>query len=166
MWWNPIFISTVTKSSLGSISWATVLRCVKYNVACQNYQQTRDVDPMLVQFWPTIYDAGPASNQHWFNALCLLGFGSGSGYCWRQLQADTDPMSVKCWVSIAVVGQYPFSPSQYFMLAVPACWLYRHDALNQSWGDVGPQSVMLAHIQRGAKHDTVTKYWANVGSTS
>ena len=24
---------------------------------------------------------------------------------------------------------------------------------------------MLAHIQRGAKQDTVTQYWANVGST-
>ena len=26
-------------------------------------------------------------------------------------------MSVKCWVSVAGAGQYPFSPSQYFMLA-------------------------------------------------
>ena len=25
-------------------------------------------------------------------------------------------MSVKCWVSVAGAGQYPFSPSQYFML--------------------------------------------------
>ena len=40
---------------------------------------------------------------------------------------------------------------------------YRQDALNQSWVNVGP-SVTLAHIQRGAKHDTVTQYWANVGS--
>ena len=29
-------------------------------------------DPMLVQCWPTVCDARPASNQHWFNALCLL----------------------------------------------------------------------------------------------
>ena len=26
-------------------------------------------------------------------------------------------MSVKCWASVAGAGQYPFSPSQYFMLA-------------------------------------------------
>ena len=43
---------------------------------------------------------------------------------------------------------------------------YRHAALNQSWVDVGPPSVTLAHIQPGAKHDTLAQYWANVGSTS
>ena len=39
---------------------------------------------------------------------------SGSAYCWLRVQADTDPMSVKCWAS--VTGQYPFSPSLYFMI--------------------------------------------------
>ena len=34
--------------------------------------QTRDVDPMLAQCWPTVCDADPVSNQHWFNASCLL----------------------------------------------------------------------------------------------
>ena len=29
-----------------------------------------------------------------------------------------------------------------------------------------PPSVMLAHIQRGVKHDTVTQYWVNVCSAS
>ena len=38
--------------------------------------------------------------------------------CWRPVQADTDPMSVKHWASFGA-GQYPFSPGQYFMLAVP-----------------------------------------------
>ena len=67
---------------------------------------------------------------------------SGISYCWRRLQADTDPMSVKCWASVAGAGQYPFSPSQYFMLPVPACWRYRHDVLNQSWVcDADPHSV-------------------------
>ena len=32
--------------------------------------------------------------------------------------AGSDPLSVKCWASVASVGQYPFSPSQFFMLAV------------------------------------------------
>ena len=57
---------------------------------------------------------------------------SGIAYCWPRLQAATDPMSVKCWASVAGAGQYPFSPSQYFMLPVPVCWRYGHDALNQN----------------------------------
>ena len=57
---------------------------------------------------------------------------SGIVYCWPRLQADTDPMSVKCWASVAGAGQYPLSPSQYFMLPVPTCWQYGHDASNQS----------------------------------
>ena len=88
----------------------------------------------------------------------------GISYFWLPLQADTNPMAFKLWASVAGAGQYPFSPSQYFMLPVPACWRYGHDALNQSWVDVGPPYVTLAHIQRGAKHDTVTQYWANVAS--
>ena len=27
----------------------------------------------LTQCWPTICDAGPASNQHWYNASCFVG---------------------------------------------------------------------------------------------
>ena len=38
-----------------------------------NTPSKHDADPMLVQCWPTICDAGPTSDQHWFNALCLLG---------------------------------------------------------------------------------------------
>ena len=47
-------------------------RCAKHNVACQHSKQTRYVDPMLAQCWPTDCDAGSVSSQHWFNALCLL----------------------------------------------------------------------------------------------
>ena len=66
-------------------------------------------------------------------------------------------------LSIACAGQYSLSPSQYFMLPVPACWRYGHDALNRSWVNVCPPSVTMAHIQCGAKHDKVTQYRANVG---
>ena len=38
--------------------------CAKHNVACQHSQQTQDIDPMLIQCWPTVCDAGPPSNQH------------------------------------------------------------------------------------------------------
>ena len=34
-----------------------------------------DVDPMLVQCWSTVCDAGPTLNQHWFNVWCLLVIG-------------------------------------------------------------------------------------------
>ena len=147
---------------------------------------------MLFQCWPTVSDAGPASNQHWFNASCLLGcvqpskhktfvyhlynvgptsnrlvqmlyrcfvFAGNSiwsciAYCWRRLQADTDPMSIKCWASVAGAGQYPFSPStsccRYLNAGGTGMMLWTKAGLMLT-----PQSVMLAHIQRGAKHDTV-----------
>ena len=122
---------------------------------------------MLIQCWLTICDAGTAltstgSTPRVCWAALNNSWSAGSAYCWRRVQANT----TKCWASVAVAGQYPFSPSQYFMLAVPACWRYRHDALNQGWVNVGPPSVTLAHIQHGTKHDTVTQYWANVDSAS
>ena len=36
-------------------------------------QQSRDVNPMTVQCWPTVCDAGPALKQLWVNVSCLLG---------------------------------------------------------------------------------------------
>ena len=36
-------------------------------------QQTRDIEPMLVQCWASVVDDGPALNQHWVNVSCLLG---------------------------------------------------------------------------------------------
>ena len=35
-------------------------------------QQTRDVDPMVVQCWATGCAAGPTLNHHWVNDPCLL----------------------------------------------------------------------------------------------
>ena len=70
----------------------------------QRRRRWADVVPMLYKY---VVFAGKSS---W----------SGIAYCWWRLQADTDPMSVKCWASLAGAGQYPFSPSQYFMLAVRA----------------------------------------------
>ena len=36
-------------------------------------QQTRDVQPMLVQCWTSVEDDGPTLYQHWLNVSCLLG---------------------------------------------------------------------------------------------
>ena len=58
-----------------------------------------------------------------YNCFVFAGNSSwpGIAYCWRWLQADTNPMSAKCWASVAGAGQYPFSPKQYFMLRAPVC---------------------------------------------
>ena len=37
------------------------------------FQQTRDIEPMLVQYWADVVDGGPTSNQHWLNVSCFLG---------------------------------------------------------------------------------------------
>ena len=51
-----------------------VLSGIYYSVLVLVYAPSKhDVDQMLVQCWRTVCDAGPASNQHWFNASCLLG---------------------------------------------------------------------------------------------
>ena len=36
-------------------------------------QQTRHIDLMLNQRWPTVYDGGPTLVQHCVGASCLLG---------------------------------------------------------------------------------------------
>ena len=35
-------------------------------------QQTRDVHPLLVHCWATVYDAGPSLNQQWANDSYLM----------------------------------------------------------------------------------------------
>ena len=129
-------------------------------MACQHSQRTQDVGPMLVQFWPTVCDAGPASNQHWFNASCLLGCGlavlTGGG--------EYKPTPTQCLLNVGPLSSV--LANIHSALVSTLCWWYRHDALNQSWVIVGPPSVTLAHIERETKHDLVTQYWANVGSAS
>ena len=50
-----------------------------YSVGSERYvvfsdisQQTRGIDPMLFQCWPTVDDAGPTLNQHRVNVTYLL----------------------------------------------------------------------------------------------
>ena len=35
-------------------------------------QQARDIQPRLVQCWPSVYDAGPTLNQPWLNVSCFV----------------------------------------------------------------------------------------------
>ena len=44
-------------------------------------QQTRDIEQMLVQCWPAVYDVGPTFNQHQFNVSCLLRYTSQWMWC-------------------------------------------------------------------------------------
>ena len=37
------------------------------------FQQTQDIEPMLVQYWADGVDGGLTLNQHWFNVSCFLG---------------------------------------------------------------------------------------------
>ena len=36
------------------------------------FAQTRGIQPMLFQCWPTVFDAGPSLKQHWVIAPCFL----------------------------------------------------------------------------------------------
>ena len=40
-------------------------------------QQTRHIDPMMVQCWSTVHDVGPPLDQYWVDMLHLLGTQSG-----------------------------------------------------------------------------------------
>ena len=74
------------------------------------------------------------------------------------------PTPTQCLLNVGPAS--PVLASIHLALVSASWWRLRHDALNQSWVNVGPNSAMLAHIQRGAKYDTVTQYWANVGLPS
>ena len=75
---------------------------------------------------------------------------------------DYKPTPNQCLLNVGPAS--PVLASIHSALVSTSCWPYRHDTLIQSCVTVGLLFVTLAHIQRGAKHDTVTQYWANVGS--
>ena len=93
MWVGPIsrgldhlcMMPSIYRTGISSMQ---VFLCKKYISAVrikqrlnvlQTSQKTQDVDPMLVECWPTIYDAGPTLNQYSHNVLYL------SGYLYRPL---------------------------------------------------------------------------------
>ena len=55
---------------------------------------------------------------------------------------------IQCLLNVGPAS--PVLGSIHSALVSTSCWRYQHDALNQSWVNVGPPSVQLAHIQRGA----------------
>ena len=55
-------------------------------------QQTRDVDPMLIQCWANVEDGGPTLNQYWVNVSCLLGLRDTSDIARFSKPVYTDPI--------------------------------------------------------------------------
>ena len=112
-------LSTVTKSSLGSIRWATVL-ISSHPVMCNTQMwpvNTPSKHETLTQCWSNSVSPSATLAQHKTSTGSTPRVCRAAGLA---AQADTDPMSVKCWASVAGAGQYPFNRSQqaYFMLAV------------------------------------------------
>ena len=131
-------------------------------MACQQSQQTRDVDPKLVQCWLRRW---PIIKPALVQRLVFAGLRSiAAGLVVLIAGGDYKPSPTQCLLNVGPAS--PVLASIHSALLSTSCWRYRHDALNQSWVDVGPPSVTLAHIQCGAKQKTVTQYWANVGSMS
>ena len=69
-----------------------------------NTPSKHDVDPMLVRCWPIICAAGPAPNQHWFNASYLLGCVQPSKHktfvqCLANVE-DVVPTLCKCYTNV------------------------------------------------------------------
>ena len=110
-----------------------------------NTPSKHDVDSMLVQCWPTVCDAGSASNQHWFNAWCFLGCVQPSKHLYsictmldqrRRCWADVLQMLYKCFV---FSGNSSWSGIAY-------CWWRLQADTTQCLLNDGPASPMLASI--------------------
>ena len=80
-----------------------------------NTSNKGDVDPMLAH---RLRRVQPSKHK----CFVFAGNGSWSGipYCCRQLQSDTDPMSVKCWASVAVLANI------HSVLVSTSCCRYLH----------------------------------------
>ena len=70
-------------------------------------QQTPDIDTMLIQYWPTVFHADPALNQHWVNVSCFL-----------RDSPDPDELGVVVDVSALSAGGHPADASGH---GWPAC---------------------------------------------
>ena len=113
---------------------------------------------MLTQSWS---NAGPASQLSTVSTprVCWAAFNSiAIGLVVLTAGGEFKLTPTQCLLNVGPTS--PVLASIHSALVSTSCWRNRHDALNQSWVNVGPPCVTLAHIQRGAKHDTVTQYWA------
>ena len=87
-------------------------------------QQTRDIEPMLVQYWPAVYDVGPTLIQHWFNVSCLLGCSlTVNGLYSIQVSLLPVTSSPRQWIALFVlpvkINVFQHSGTQSTVLPVP-----------------------------------------------
>ena len=99
------------------------------------YQQTWDVDPMLVYCWPTVYDAGPTVNQRWANVSCFFG------WLLRVAATYRTPTRLETRWQIKTSPQPP-PPTTAKQLLIYAVFNIRKMA--QCWVNVGKTSRILA----------------------
>ena len=119
------------------------------------------------QYWTVLSVGGSVSTEYKLTLIqCLVNVGPASPAlasihsalvstsCWRKFVhiVYTAPMPFK-WTDIGLMYVTPTHCRVNGRLVLHR--LCQHIALKQSWVDVGPTSVTLAHIQHAAKHDTV-----------
>ena len=152
-------------------------------------QQTRHVNPMPVQHWSTVagsdhqpFNTGQcfllavvwpqSTSWHRSNVSSMVG---QLRCCWPvSIQCVhivyTTPMTFKCCPASYIMTRHRTNV-RYTDTLLGQWWARVHDyTITMLWNKAGlmlaPPSVTLAHIQSGAKHNTVTQYWAIVGSAS
>ena len=98
-------------------------------------EQTRYIDLMLLVTWPTVFDAGPAINQHWANASFLLEF--YNEYRYPVLYIDNFPVQnicitvVQCWTNVEDVR-----PTLYKCYTnVCVCWVCNEHSPVTMWAN-------------------------------
>ena len=84
--------------------------CSVYMNGTLRPQHTQDIDHVLVQCWPNVFDAGPTLNEHMDNVPCLLG-------------RDRGPMLAECWASVVDSGPAlkQHWPIVLCLLSLPQC---------------------------------------------
>ena len=76
---------------------------------------------MLVQCWPTICDAGPTSNKHWFNASCLLGCVQPSKH--NKLLSFVECFGIFCKSKKLQVRDNLFKWTEFFRIKYVRSWV-------------------------------------------
>ena len=133
---------------------------------CQ-YSGKYDVYPNLVQCW-----RWPSSKPVLVQRLVFAGLRSiAAGLVLPNTAGgDYKRTPTQCLLNVGSASVVLGSINSV-LVSTSCCW-YLHAGRagtmlwTKEWVNVGPPSVTLAHIQRGAKHNTGTQYWANVGSAS